>query len=54
MPRPSPAEQELRVGVDLVAVDRMARLLTDNPAAYDTLLTRREQSDPDLTKAVTR
>ena len=41
LPR-SPADLDVRVGVDLVAVDRMARLLTANPAACATLLTPRE------------
>jgi holo-[acyl-carrier protein] synthase len=38
------AERQIRVGVDIVGVDRVARLVADNADILDTLFTAREQS----------
>lgn len=40
--RPSAPELEVRVGVDLVPVERLARLLDEHPAAAGELFTERE------------
>jgi holo-[acyl-carrier protein] synthase len=39
-----PANPRIRIGVDLVGVDRVARLLTDHEGALDELFTEREQA----------
>ena len=39
-----PANQRIRIGVDLVGVDRVARLVTDHEGALDELFTEREQA----------
>jgi holo-[acyl-carrier protein] synthase len=38
------AVRQIRVGVDIVGVDRVARLVADNAEILDTLFTAREQS----------
>lgn len=39
-----PPNQRIRIGVDLVGVDRVARLVTDHEGALDELFTEREQA----------
>jgi holo-[acyl-carrier protein] synthase len=39
---PNPRELRIRVGVDLVGVDRVSRLVTENPDILPTLFTGRE------------
>jgi holo-[acyl-carrier protein] synthase len=41
---PSSAGSHVRVGVDLVPVERVVRLVTEHPAIVDTLFTEREQA----------
>lgn len=41
---PPRANQRIRIGVDLVGVDRIARLVTDHEGALDELFTEREQA----------
>jgi holo-[acyl-carrier protein] synthase len=41
---PLQANQRIRIGVDLVGVDRIARLVTDHEGALDELFTEREQA----------
>lgn len=39
-----PANPRIRIGVDLVGVDRVARLVTDHEGALNELFTEREQA----------
>ena len=39
---PAAAELRVRVGVDIVGVERVARLVIENPGSLDVLFTRRE------------
>jgi holo-[acyl-carrier protein] synthase len=41
---PPRANQRIRIGVDLVGVERVARLVTDHEGALDELFTEREQA----------
>jgi holo-[acyl-carrier protein] synthase len=41
---PHPANLRIRIGVDLVGIDRVARLVTDHEGALDELFTAREQA----------
>jgi phosphopantetheinyl transferase (holo-ACP synthase) len=41
---PPRANQRIRIGVDLVGVDRIARLVTDHEGALDELFTVRVQA----------
>jgi holo-[acyl-carrier protein] synthase len=41
---PPPNSHRIRIGVDLVGVDRVARLITDHEGALDELFTEREQA----------
>jgi holo-[acyl-carrier protein] synthase len=41
---PLQANQRIRIGVDLVGVERVARLVTDHEGALDELFTEREQA----------
>jgi holo-[acyl-carrier protein] synthase len=43
-PPPDLPHPRVRVGVDLVAVERLARLVTDNPGGVETLFTARERA----------
>jgi holo-[acyl-carrier protein] synthase len=44
VPGPRPANLTIQVGVDIVGVERVARLVTEHPAAVEALFTPAEQA----------